>query len=820
MTEAFPLYQRRQFYSDGGTSIKENQYVVPYNPILLMKYQCHMNVEVCSSVKSVKYIFKYIYKGHDAAIIKFFDGAVGLVDVDEIRAFQESRYVSPPEALWRLYEYRMNDLSHTVIRLPVHEEDEETIYYEPDETLTMPDLRQRSRSQLLGFFHLNQTDTYARQFTYSQIPLYYIWKEKTWIRRQKTANKVIVRLHNVSPHERDRFAIRLMLLHRSDVRSFRDLKLGINGESCETYAEAASSWGLMDNSSEWRACLDEAVTFQMPTSLRLLFASICWASPLADIRALWDEYREFMIEDYMREHSQEVSEQIALLNIARAYQANTSSGQFMSFGLPLDPGFRPPNSSTTGASISIQESTEISQRSIESLNEQQRNAFNDIMRGHEHPSGGNRFFFLDGPGGSGKTYLYNTLLHTFRSRGLPFIAVAWTGAAAMLLLDGQTSHYAFKLPLAITDCTSLRVNRRSPTWNRLESAKIIIWDEITLVSRHAMNAVDNLLRFITGIDEPFGSKLMVVGGDFRQCLPVMRHAHRSAIIENTIKHSRAWSRVKRYTLSVNMRTTGTQESFNKWLLNIGEGKCSDGVDLDPAMIVDLDGLIDFTFGDFLQYQEPLQACSSAILCPKNDETFAVNDKITGLQTGRARQYFSTDVVHGDSATADNALYPSEYLNSLNLSSMPPHKLTLKVGTPIMLLRNIDVKNKLTNGTRLIVKDLRDHLIIANVVKGDGVREDPVMIPRIDFLSDESEFPFVLRRRQFPVRVAFAMTINKSQGQTLRKVGLCLDSECFSHGQLYVALSRVKNPESLKVYLGEKNAYRTANVVYREIFNDE
>ena len=125
----------------------------------------------------------------------------------------------------------------------------------------------------------------------------------------------------------------------------------------------------------------------------------------------------------------------------------------------------------------------------------------------------------------------------------------------------------------------------------------------------------------------------------------------------------------------------------------------------------------------------------------------------------------------------------------------------------MLLRNLDPP-KLCNGTRLTIKNLYPHLIEATILSGCGKGED-VFIPRIPLIP--SNLPFNFRRLQFPVSLAFAMTINKSQGQTIKVVGLNLVEPCFSHGQLYVACSRVSNPKNLFVLSPSGS---TKNVVYR------
>jgi ATP-dependent DNA helicase PIF1 len=135
------------------------------------------------------------------------------------------------------------------------------------------------------------------------------------------------------------------------------------------------------------------------------------------------------------------------------------------------------------------------------------------------------------------------------------------------------------------------------------------------------------------------------------------------------------------------------------------------------------------------------------------------------------------------------------------------------------MRNIDHANGLCNGTRLTVTHLGKSMIVATVITGKRVATR-VFILRMNLISSDPGLPFKFRRRQFPLTLCFAMTINKSQGQSLSRVGVNLLKSVFTHGQLYVAVSRVTSRKGLKLLiLDEDNnvCKETTNVVYREVF---
>ncbi|CAN1786121.1 ATP-dependent DNA helicase PIF1 [Linum perenne] len=181
----------------------------------------------------------------------------------------------------------------------------------------------------------------------------------------------------------------------------------------------------------------------------------------------------------------------------------------------------------------------------------------------------------------------------------------------------------------------------------------------------------------------------------------------------------------------------------------------------------------------------------------------------------------TLVPEGNASPSIETTYPPEFLNTLSFNGVPEHAITLKEYIPIMILRNLNPSLGLCNGTRVLITKLGHH-VLQGIVIGGFFEGTMVAIPRIVLEITEHRWPFTLRRRQFPVRTCYAMTINKSQGQTMDCVGIYLPKPVFSHGQLYVAVSRVRSADGLHILIGDSGTNfdsTTKNMVYREIFDD-
>ncbi|XP_027156334.1 uncharacterized protein LOC113757127 [Coffea eugenioides] len=228
---SYPVYRR----SNNGVRVKvrqhylDNRWVVPYNAYLLAKFDCHINVEICSTIQAVKYIYKYICKGHDR--INFHVNSDNPNShIDEIQQYRAAHWVSPREAGWRLFRFAMGEIKLAVMHLQLH----------------------------LG--------------NYQPIN-HFVWlpDEKRWKMRDRGDS--IGRINAVHPTEGERYYLRLLLTKVRAPKSFDDLKT-YNGVLVRTFREAALLRGLLQDDNNQEHFLEEASLFHMPYELRRLFATL------------------------------------------------------------------------------------------------------------------------------------------------------------------------------------------------------------------------------------------------------------------------------------------------------------------------------------------------------------------------------------------------------------------------------------------------------------------------------------------------------------------------------------------------------------------
>ena len=861
----YPEYQRLDPANGGRVVVikrkekvfeVDNRWIVPYSPFFLLKFTCHTNFELCMSALASKYLFKYATKGQDRAMIRTEIETEGAA-VDEIGEYIDMRSIGSSEACWHIFNFKIAKKFPAVSALRVHLEDEQHVVFDIGNEESV--LETHRCTELTGFFEANQKDPELK-LIYVDFPEQFTWdtKVKEWKKRKNLPSDTIGRVHAVNPVAGDVYYLRMLLHHEHCMGkvSFGDL-MTVNGDKQETYKEVCRVLGLLQDDREWDEALSEASVTKMPNALRELFVIIILFCMPSNPKQLFCNHFLVMAEDFEAKEmkrgvtlSEIQKRTLVLLDIKKRLQSWDKDLKLLNLQDPSeqeleDIAFTHSNDYPVliqeELEIDIDELKQMVEKREKDFTESQRNVFETVMDAFH--SNVPLYVFIDARGGTGKTFVLNALLAAVRltNGGTIALAVGATGIAANLLLLGRTLHSRFKVPLNITCDSVCNIDAQSTLAQLIKMARIIVWDEAPMSDRYQMEALDRTLRDITNLDVPFGGKIMVLSGDFRQCLPVIPGAGRAEIVNAALNRSPLWPFFKIMQLSENMRVRLSNcleaEAFDKFTLSIGDGTIesiedSDMIEIPAEMCMEIQPntpknptaekesmklLANHVYPDMdTNHKAKGWMDGRAILAPTNQQVNELNDLIADAFPGKPFVLTSSDDLTNPD---DFQRYNVEYLNTLNPSGLPSHRLFIKSGMPLMLMRNLNPKMGLCNGTKLIFKKLhRNHLLECTIAGGEH-NGRIVLIPRIFLRPKDRDFPFEWSRRQFPVKVAFAMTINKSQGQTLRNVGIWLNDGCFAHGQLYVCISRVGSPSCLKFAIRSVEGYpanATSNVVFREV----
>ncbi|CAN1725764.1 hypothetical protein LINPERHAP1_LOCUS229 [Linum perenne] len=449
--DGFPRYRRKEdgVFVTANNITLDNRFVVPYNRYLLLRFQAHINLEFCNKSRSIKYLFKYINKPPDRA-----SGAIVAEQDNEIKAFLDCRYLAASEACWRIFKFDIHHHYPSVLRMNFHLPGQQYMIYEEDQSIEdVLAMHENRRTMLEAWMDINKQDAEARKYTFLEFPQYYVWykKEKCWKRRKSGIS--IGRLYYAHPSSNERYYLRVLLHIVKGCRSFEEIKT-VNGVIYESFKETCYALGFLADDNEWHDCLQEVSTWASGRKMRRIFATMLAFSQVSNTKELWERNWELLSEDILYNQRRLLNTPHLVLSVDEIKglclkeiqkflrDIGTSLENFQGMPVPHT------NLSTTSNSLlsdelhwNEEEMRNMFHTNHDKLNAEQKLAF-DMITTAAHEQNG-RCFFVEGPGGTGKTFLWKVISAKLRSEAKIVLCVATSGIAALLMEGG--AHSSFKV---------------------------------------------------------------------------------------------------------------------------------------------------------------------------------------------------------------------------------------------------------------------------------------------------------------------------------------------------------------------------------------
>ncbi|XP_019183654.1 PREDICTED: uncharacterized protein LOC109178476 [Ipomoea nil] len=623
----------------------DNRYVVPHNRHLLLKYEAHINVEWRNQSR----LIKYVNKGHDRVTTEFY----------KTRNYEENGKVI----------------------------DGINMYYDYDDpvenTVNRPTIAQ---SMFLEWFEANKTFPDARELTYVEMPTRFVWKKDLikWQPRKKGFS--IGRIFYVPPATREIFYLRCLLNKIRGPTSYADIRT-VNGVHYASFRDACYARGLVDDDNEYVDAIDEASHWASRDQLRRLFVTLLMSSCMGKPETVWNDAWPQLSDDAQFQIRKQLKNRDFVL----------TDSQKMNFALvEIEKLLSIHGLYKKNCHITVWIRRKDNQELVSQLTEEQKVIYNEVLTDIDRKAGG--LFFVYGYGGTGKTFLWRALSSAFRSKREIVLNVASSGIASLLLPGGRTAHSRFAIPISVNEDSTCNISDGSPLAELIFQRKLIIWDEAPMMHKFCFEALDRTMRDLLCFKNPssyemtFGGKTVVFGVVFRLTKNLRLRSVQSQIEGKEI------------------------EEFANWLANIGDetvGNSSDGesdITIPEHLLLKCEDdpiatIVDSTFPHFrLGIGDLSYLNDSAILAPTLDVVDNINQYMNYHNPAEGKTYLSCDSVCKSDSNVDMLAdsHTPKFLNELRCSGVPNHALTLKVGSPVMLLRNIDLTLKLCNGTRLIV----------------------------------------------------------------------------------------------------------------------
>ena len=411
------------------------------------------------------------------------------------------------------------------------------------------------------------------------------------------------------------------------------------------------------------------------------------------------------------------------------------------------------------------------------LNTDQHKAFQAVQSGKN--------IFLTGPAGSGKSFLIRRIVEWAPTASRTIAVTALTGCAALLLGKAKTLHSWSGIGLGKEPVETLIANiMKKPKLKRVwKKTDMLVVDEISMMTPELFEKLDLIGKRIRASEKPWGGIQLVLCGDFFQLPPVTKGISGEMLIPGRFAfESPAWKKSAMLPVVLNKIERQTDTAFQKMLNECRIGSPSAET---LALLKSRQGL------DWKTH-----LIRPTLLFSRNADVDAINEKNIAALKKPLHVYNAETKIERNPEDIDAEIPTGEYLeraeHKLDNDANYCAHLELCVGAQVMLLINKDVDAGLVNGSRGIIVNFRtDGVPIVQFLHGESVA-----IERHRWTSNDSS---ALHREQIPLRVAYAITIHKSQGSTLDCALVDIGSSTFEFGQAYVALSRVRSLESLYIH---------------------
>ncbi|KAI8557126.1 hypothetical protein RHMOL_Rhmol05G0311100 [Rhododendron molle] len=578
-----------------------------------------------------------------------------------------------------------------VVRLEVHLPGMHRCIYNPSESLeTIRARGAHQQSTLTAFFSWYASNEDAPKYTYQEFPQHFTWNKTSKIWTPRVSGFAIGRMYFASPNYGERFYLRLLLTVVKGPTSFECLRT-VENVVHHTFKEACVARGLLEDDDEWVQCLQEAAVMKTGYQLRRLFSIILMQCSPIHPYALWKQFSVHICDDL----AYKIRTLFAI--------SNPSEAQIEDYGLYLlnhllqesgktlldFPPMPQPNENWSAIvgnrlilehrQLQIEAQQAHAPFNVHYLNSGQNTAYNAITSSVFENKG--TMFFLNGGAGTGKTFLYNTIAGKCRSLGHIVVSVASSGIASLLLTGGRTAHSTFCIPLDVMEDSFCGFKKQSIQAELFRETKLIIWDEVPMQHRYCVEAIDRTLRDICDNDKPFGGITIVLGGDFRQILPVVTRGSREQIVNASLRRSTLWKEIVVLTLDVNMRLDQADSGNANFAAFLNEvGTIPQGTVKLPSTIHkcrDLNELLSTVYPqlDVVDASTPTFLTERTILSARNEDVNAINAAALNIFPGDAISYLAADKMSEDDEVDQTIAnrYPNEYLNSLDPTGLPPFK---------------------------------------------------------------------------------------------------------------------------------------------------